>query len=600
MVRILSTALLVALVVLSEVTQANLCSLYFKSEVKTVQDFKNVAQFALENHAYHGTLDRRVISHFVFELPKYMDSFKIIFEEADILKFTESDSKMVRRIETDLNQNKIKRMEVLYARYQMRIKSIQKELLESDAHKADIINKATSGADLEISGWGKSSQEVIENAKTFLAMQVRQVMNLNQTVEDAYTLSKRTLTRYIYQWQPKQSGTTPLIEIMSRSFVSGLDPFSKFKSREELLEDALAPDKKYLAGFAMIEGVHGVIVADVMANSAAEKAGMLKGDVITRVQGLKVREMSLNEFVSTLNEIDNPLVKFRISRSGQEFDVNVMRGSPQKRLIVQSKTVVSRQGQLVSIKLNDFDQGAAQVFLTGLNQAFKKGPVAGVILDLRGNPGGYVHEALQILRVFLSSQPVLVYQNKGQVDVKSLGGEHPTLNLPLIVLVNEGSASASELVSGALQAEKRAIVVGVRTFGKGTAHSVVENEYGGMQLTQDFFHFTNGESPQLKGVQPDIRVGKSEDGSRFAKDLNHALPEQKITPMDRSTFADQQRDQTFDSIRKVLIQRSQARQKLKAEPLDPTLDTEITEAFRILNDWAEMLNQLAPQVPAAS
>jgi carboxyl-terminal processing protease len=181
-----------------------------------------------------------------------------------------------------------------------------------------------------------------------------------------------------------------------------------------------------------------------------------------------------------------------------------------------------------------------------------------------------------------------------------LGGGHPTLDIPLIVLVNEGSASASELVSGALQSEKRAIVMGVPTFGKGTAHAVIIGDYGGMQLTQNFFHFTNGESPQLKGVKPDIRIQRKENRRRSSSDLKYALPEQKIPALDRSEFADLQREKLFDSIKQALTKRSEQRQKAGLEQLDKSIDPELSEAFRVLSEWAELLKVLTPALPQAS
>jgi carboxyl-terminal processing protease len=351
----------------------------------------------------------------------------------------------------------------------------------------------------------------------------------------------------------------------------------------------------------MTEAVEGVLVTEVTEGSPAQKAGLLKGDILVKVQGEATHGLTIKEFMNKLNRHPHPQVKMRIQRSQQEFDVVLMREMLQGKTVeVKSQTVVNHTGQLISVKLEDFDSGASQIFLTALHEAFKKGPVSGVVLDLRGNPGGYVYEALQILRVFLSKQPVIVYQNKGQTVNVSLGGGHPTLDIPLIVLVNEGSASASELVSGALQSEKRAIVMGVPTFGKGTAHSVVIGDYGGMQLTQNFFHFTNGESPQLKGVKPDIRIQRKENRRRSASDLKYALPEQKIFALDRSEFADLQREKLFDSIKQALKKRSEQRQKAGLEQLDKSIDPELSEAFRVLREWAELLKVLTPALPQAS
>lgn len=564
--------------------------------MESVEDFKSAAGLALEKHAHYEKINHQVLGHFVQELPKYMDPYKILFEESDVVKFAGSDAKMIKRILQDLDQNKIKRMDVLFARLKMRIEDVTKSFLESDTYKNEILNLASSHQDLIIPGWGKTSDETLENTKVFLAMKIRSRIELGQTAEEAYTLSQRALRKYLSQWNPQKPGNQ-IFEIMSKSFVSGLDPFSRYMTREEMMADATELPQRFLAGFKMTDSLRGFLVTDVQSSSPAELAGILKGDVVTAIQGTKMEGFSSKDFYQHINSIEQPLVTVRVNRGNQEFDLKVLRSEVQRRFVLDSKTANSPNGQVVSIRLNDFSDGASQIFLEGLNIAFKKGPVAGIVLDLRGNPGGYVHEALQILKVFLDQQPVLVYNNKGKTVVSKFDNPHPTLDIPLVVMVDEGSASASELVSGVLKAEKRAIILGTRTFGKGTAHSIVINEFGGMQLTQSFFHFTNGDSPQLRGVVPDIRILKRESRRTRASDLQHALPEQKIAPLDRSAYADANREQIFERIKKVLEKRSLQRQA-KAAPSDEK--SELLEAFRILIDWSE-LHQAAPlSVPEAS
>lgn len=262
-----------------------------------------------------------------------------------------------------------------------------------------------------------------------------------------------------------------------------------------------------------------VIVVAPLPNTPAEKAGIKAGDLILKVDEQIVDNFSLPEVVKLIRGPKGTRVKLTLSRAGLTdfFEVDLERST----VLVASVELVF-QSDLAHLKLVRFGDQIEREWYRAVDQIVSRRP-RGVVLDLRNNPGGYLSGAVFVASEFLSSG-VVVYQESqtGSRESYQVNRQGRLTTIPLVVLLNPGSASASEIVAGALQAHHRAKVIGEKSFGKGTVQESEDFPDGaGLHITIARWLTPTGQSIDKQGIQPDLEVKNNQDAPiqdlQFAK-----------------------------------------------------------------------------------
>ena len=262
-------------------------------------------------------------------------------------------------------------------------------------------------------------------------------------------------------------------------------------------------------GITVSEDRRGLRVADVFDKSPADRAGIRTGDIIVAADGVPLRGKSQNESVALIKGRPGTPVTLRVRHKG------VVRSKRLVRATVSVPVVASRvrdyKGtKLATVRLSTFSSGAHAEVYDAIRRARKRG-AKGIVLDLRGNGGGLVDEAQLIASAFLPDGPIVTTRGRA-VKARTLNatGDPVAPKTPLVVLVDRGTASASEIVAGALQDRKRAPLVGTRTFGKGVFQQIIELSNGGaLDITAGQYFTPNGRNLGGKGVKTGVGLKPS-------------------------------------------------------------------------------------------
>lgn len=313
-----------------------------------------------------------------------------------------------------------------------------------------------------------------------------------------------------------------------KGMVDELDPHSSYM-----------PPQDYQVFQSDTEGEFGGIGVEVDARndtvtvlapiegSPAARAGIKPGDRIVAVDGQTIQGIGLDKLVRKMRGAPGTHVKISIRRDHVDdlltFDL--------ERAIVHVASVDAQRldGNVAYIRVKQFQDKTHDELLAAIGKLRAQGPIAGVVLDMRNNPGGLVDEAAGVADEFLSGGNIYSLRHRGQVvEEASAHGGGALVDVPVVVLVNQWSASAAELVTGALQDQHRATVVGVRTFGKGSVQSILDLPGGaGLRLTTARYYTPSGHAIQADGVHPDVIVKPSKPGDLpplRERDLQGALP----------------------------------------------------------------------------
>lgn len=296
------------------------------------------------------------------------------------------------------------------------------------------------------------------------------------------------------------------------------DPYSYFMTEEEgrmLLEET----EGYFGGIGAEVGVKNdnFQIMSVLEDTPAQKAGLLAGDIILRVDGEDISGMNLYEVVKKIRGTPKTQVKLTIQREGwskpKDFTI--------ERDIIVIKTVKYelKNNNIAYIKIIQFSQNTFQELSDAVN-FFKDKKIKGIILDLRDNPGGELDVVVDVASLFLNKKPVLIEKMKGE-KTTTLYTSKPTIfkDEPVVVLVNNGTASAAEILAGAIRDNKRGILIGEKTFGKGSVQKVEKIRGGYLRLTIAFWLTPSGKSINKEGLDPDIKVEMSENDIKNKNDL---------------------------------------------------------------------------------
>ena len=298
-----------------------------------------------------------------------------------------------------------------------------------------------------------------------------------------------------------------------KGMVSSLDPHSAFMTPNEFKE-ATVDTKGEFGGLGVVISLKkGVLtVVSPIEDTPAWRAGIKGGDQIIKINGESALNISLNDAVGQLRGKRGTKVVITVRRKSwsKPRDITIVRDII-KIIPVKAKTI---ENGIYYLRITSFNEKASSYTYKNLKKFMKKG-IKGLVLDLRDNPGGLLREAINISDMFISKGLVVYtkgraadssekYKVSGYKDVNSL-------KYPMVVLVNGGSASASEIVAGALQDHKRAVLMGTRTFGKGSVQVMIPLEGGAaVKITTARYYTPAGRCIQAKGIQPDIEVYPAE------------------------------------------------------------------------------------------
>jgi len=306
-----------------------------------------------------------------------------------------------------------------------------------------------------------------------------------------------------------------LIEAAASGVLSSLDPHSSFLNAEDLKEMSIHTKGEF--GGVGIEITTDMSVAKVVSaieDTPAYRAGIKSGDFIVRIDGKSTYSMKIDEIVKKIRGKVNSPVKLTIYRKGEKepLEKTII------RRIIKIKPVKSnRFNDVAYIKITNFSERTfadLQTELKKLKTQIGEKNLKGLVLDLRNNPGGLLDQAIEVSAGFLDKEKVVV-SVKGKAGVlKEFQTENDQFlvpNLPIVVLINEGSASASEIVAGALQDHKRAVIMGSKSFGKGSVQTVIplENNQGALKMTTALYYTPSGRSIQATGIEPDIELAQA-------------------------------------------------------------------------------------------
>ena len=302
-----------------------------------------------------------------------------------------------------------------------------------------------------------------------------------------------------------------LIETALNGMLSSLDPHSGYLNKKSF-EDMQTQTRGEFGGLGIeVTMENGIVkVISPIDDTPAAKAGIQSGDLITHIDQKPVTELTLNEAVDRMRGTPGTKITLTIRRgglSGQPFDVTLTRA------VIHIQSVRwEPKGNVAYIRITAFNEQTQVGLDKALAEADEKiGPkLEGYVLDLRNNPGGLLEEAVSVSGTFVPAG-VEVVSTRGRhkeedQSFKAAGGDKAH-GKPIVVLINGGSASASEIVAGALQDHKRAILVGTKSFGKGSVQTIIPVAGGGaMRLTTARYYTPSGRSIQALGIEPDIVV----------------------------------------------------------------------------------------------
>ncbi|MBI4308458.1 MAG: S41 family peptidase [Chloroflexi bacterium] len=303
-----------------------------------------------------------------------------------------------------------------------------------------------------------------------------------------------------------------MLEALNDPYTAYVDPNS-FRVEQESLRGTF----EGIGAVVAIREGQLIIVAPI-ASSPAEKAGLRPGDAIMAVNGEPTKDMGLQDAVLKIRGPRGSMVKLTIRHQGDQgpVDVEIVRAEVR----VETVSLQVPEDKLAILRIAQFNQRTDQEVMAALREARRQG-AKGIVLDLRNNPGGLLDVTVAVASQFLKSGLVL-YEIDSQGRRKDWGVQSGGLatDLPLTVLVNQFSASGSEVLTGALQSNKRAPVVGVKTFGKGSVNIIRPlSDGGGLYVTHARWYTPDGQLIEGKGLQPDVEVPLPTGSAESSRDV---------------------------------------------------------------------------------
>ena len=303
-----------------------------------------------------------------------------------------------------------------------------------------------------------------------------------------------------------------LIEQAINGMLNGLDPHSSYMDPKSF-RDMQVQTRGEFGGLGievtMEDGLVKVVAP--IDETPAAKAGVMANDVITQLDGEQVQGLTLNQAVEKMRGPVNTKIKLTIMRKGQDkpIEVSITRDIIRVRS-VRMRTEGDDVGYIRITQFNEQTSEGLKKAISDITSQLQNDKLRGYVLDLRNNPGGLLDQAISVSDAFLERGEIVSTRGRNAEETQRYSARSGDLTKgkPVIVLVNGGSASASEIVAGALQDHKRAAVLGTRSFGKGSVQTIIPlgNNNGALRLTTARYYTPSGKSIQARGIVPDIEV----------------------------------------------------------------------------------------------
>ena len=358
-----------------------------------------------------------------------------------------------------------------------------------------------------------------------------------------------------------------LIEAAINGMLQSLDPHSSYLNAKSFKEMRIQTKGEFGGLGIEVTMENGLVkVVSPIDETPAEKAGIKSGDFISHIDEEPVMGLSLSEAVDKMRGPVNTSIKVTIIREGEDaFDVEIIRD-----VIKITSVKTKSEGDVGYVRITSFTQKTHKNLVKEFSKLKKEmnGKMKGVVLDLRNNPGGLLDQAVSVSDAFLNRGEIVSTRGRDSEKEQRYNASKGdiTNGLPIVVLINSGSASASEIVAGALQDHKRGILMGTQTFGKGSVQTIIPvTSKGAIRLTTARYYTPSGQSIQAKGIDPDIIVPQSkievlEKGTtRKESDLRGALDKEKNEAgesndvVEVNKMDDYQLDRAIDLIRSINV-----------------------------------------------
>ena len=304
--------------------------------------------------------------------------------------------------------------------------------------------------------------------------------------------------------------------------LQSLDPYSSYMS-PKTFKSMNTETKGEFGGLGIEVTMEAGLVKVIspIDDTPADRAGIKSGDYIIKLDNKQVKGLTLDEAVNTMRGKSGTPITLTIRRMDvdEPIIVKIVRET------IKTKSVVSEIKENIGyLRLRSFNEKSGDELIDKIREIGRSKPsLTGYILDLRNNPGGLLSQAIKISDAFLDSGEIVSTKGRDPKDIKVYNSKKgDEINgKPLIVLINKGSASASEIVAGALKDHKRAIVIGEKSFGKGSVQSIMPlSNGGGLRLTTAKYYLPSGETIEEIGVQPDIKVEPQKDNFKINDPTN--------------------------------------------------------------------------------
>ena len=301
-----------------------------------------------------------------------------------------------------------------------------------------------------------------------------------------------------------------LVEKALNGMLQALDPHSSYMN-EEVYKEMQMDTSGTFGGLGIeITTDKGFIkIISPIDDTPADKAGIQAGDYITHLNGESVVDMNLKEAIDIMRgEVGTPITITIIRGAEEPFDVELVRDTIKMASV--KHRVLNNVGVLRVSTFNEQTTSGLKDSIKELEES--ENPPIGYVLDLRNNPGGLLTESVSVSDLFLEQGEIVSIRGREKKDVQVFSAKKGDLinKKPLVVLINEGSASASEIVAGALQDHDRAVIMGMKSFGKGSVQTIVPIDSGAIRLTIAKYYTPSGDSIQAVGIEPDVVVPRAE------------------------------------------------------------------------------------------
>lgn len=377
---------------------------------------------------------------------------------------------------------------------------------------------------------------------------------------------------YVETQEPKD-----LIYGAIKGMIRNLDPHSSFMTKEEYSEFMLETKGSFTGiGIEITIKDNILTVVSPIEDTPAYKAGIKAGDKIFKVENEPTKDMTMLEAVKKIRGPKGTKVNLTILREGSdkplEFSIT--------RDVIPLKSVRHNllSPDIAYIRISNFQSKTAEDLSSVIKELKKERKIKGLILDLRNNPGGLLSQAIEVSDIFLDSG--IIVSTKGRNNAHNItASAHENsakIDYTIIVLVNGGSASAAEIVSGALQDNKKALILGTRTFGKGSVQTILPLSDGsGLRLTTARYYTPSGKSIQSSGITPDIEIAFMPQEEKKEKKETHFFREEDLegnvldNDSDTKESEKSRQDSDRDEFAKNLLEK----------------DNQIRQAFQLLQSW---------------